>query len=188
MALGLVLPADGMSIITISGSDGDPAWTRRLRWPGAGDDHVTLAGADRRLWASRLDAAVLRAERPALLVAEGIGCFAASCWARLSPSHYVSRVAGAVLFDPRRAEDGRFASPASDLPFPTVVVGADRARDDLSAALGDRWGSHYVDAARERLAPVGWVAARRLMLRLTQRVVDHDLDQAAALRGLTPVA
>ncbi len=188
MTLSLVLPASGVNVITIADQGVDlPAWTRRLHWPGAGDEHVALpADGSPRVWASRLDAAVMRAERPALILAEGIGCLAASWWARLSPAHYVERVAGALLFDPV-AGDGatqRFASPTVSLPFPTVVVDTDRA----PAALGtivEQWGGRRLDGARARTrGDVAWTRAHRLMLRLTRGVVERDVARAYALRGV----
>ena len=190
MTMSLVMPTDQCNIITLAQAGVDaPAWARRLRWPGTGDDHITLPqdGGDSRVWASRLDAAVLRAERPVLILAEGIGCFAASWWGRLSPSHYVSKVAGALLFDPGHEEEaqGRYASPAISLPFPSVVVG-DGSAVDTQRLIRD-WGSRFVDGTRTRdSAPVAWGQARRLMLRLTRKVVERDIDQAYALHGRTP--
>jgi hypothetical protein len=127
-----------------------------------------------------------------LLVAEGVGCFAASWWARLSPSHYVSKVAGALMFDPAsppRDADARqlFASPAIQLPFPSILLTPDDAelRDD--AALGaqvDSWGSRRVAGSRQRTVDQSaWWSAQRLVNRFTRAIVEHDVQRAHALRG-----
>ena len=47
---------------------------------------IELGGGGRNLWAARLDEAVRLTERPVILVAHGIGCFAVTWWARLSPA------------------------------------------------------------------------------------------------------
>ena len=102
MSIAAAVMPNHWSIITIAAAGrADPAWNTRMRWPVKGDDHVVLHDGERRsLWAAQLDAAVMRADRTVLLVAEGLGCHAASWWARLSPASYVSRIAGALLFDP----------------------------------------------------------------------------------------
>ena len=176
------------SIITIAATDsGAPAWNTRLRWPAEGDDHVVLHDGDRRsLWAAQLDAAVMRADRTVVLVAEGLGCHAASWWARLSPASYVSRIAGALLFDP--PEDGAgerqpFASPATALPFPSLVLSGTDAAATIPAIEG--WGSRLLRGDRQRhgdLRP--WRSAQRLIQRATARVVDRDVERAIAVHPM----
>lgn len=174
------------SIITIAAPGVEsPAWNARLRWPSFGDDHVALDRGDRRgIWAAQLDAAVMRADRAVVLVAEGIGCHAASWWARLTPHSYVSRVAGALLFDPPAAGAGNreaFASPAVALPFPSLVLAGDAA-----AAPGDAiesWGSRLIDGHRQRQGDLlSWRSAQRLVERVTAKVVERDVERILALR------
>lgn len=184
--------ADPFSIITIADSrNRSPAWHRRLRWPVAGDTHVSLdlqRGGRQSVWAAQIDDAVLKADRTVLLVAEGAACFAASWWARLSPSHYVSRVGGALLLEPDVASRaGDFASPSIALPFPSVVLTADQGHVAHDADL-DRmvasWGSRAMAGGRSRLAPPrAWHGAQRLLVRLTGAVVANDVARAAALSG-----
>ena len=122
-----VLPMPSrFSIITIAAPGVEaPAWNARLRWPSFGDDHVALDHEGRRsIWAAQLDAAVMRADRAVVLVAEGIGCHAASWWARLTPRSYVSRVAGALMFDPP-------AEGARDLCPDRPGLGIDDLNDEL---------------------------------------------------------
>ncbi len=188
MSIAALTVPNRFSIITIAAPGvQSPAWNARLLWPSQGDAHVTLDGGDRRgIWAAQLDAAVMRADRAVVLVAEGIGCHAASWWARLSPANYVSRVAGALLFDPP-AEGARdreaFASPAVALPFPSLVLAG-----DTSAAPGeaiDSWGSRLIDGHRQRhgeLRP--WRSAQRLVERFTAKVIERDVERVFALNPL----
>lgn len=173
------------SIITI-GAPGieTPAWNERLRWPSQGDEHVVLNGGERRgIWAAQLDAAVMRADRAVVLVAEGLGCHAASWWARLSPTGYVSRVAGALLFDPPAADGGdqkAFASPAIALPFPSLVLAGSMA--DTADAAVEGWGSRLLDGRRHRQGDLRpWRSAQRLIERVTNKVVEREVAQVLAL-------
>ncbi|WP_034161057.1 alpha/beta hydrolase [Sphingomonas sp. ERG5] len=191
----ITLPAsDLFSVITT----GDRRHRSAL-WPlpdlfRAGDAHVDYAAdtdAQRNLWAVRLDEAVRRAERPVLLVASGASCFAAAWWARLSPSYYVSQVAGALLFDPlghggdaEVAE--RFASPHIALPFPSAIIGRDTRRDSREPLhlLAEGWGGAILDMAadQDQLDAGGaWQQAHAFISRATARVVERRMRVADAL-------
>lgn len=176
---------DRFSIITIAAPDVvSPAWNARLRWPSHGDEHVALDTGERRaIWAAQLDAAVMQADRAVILIAEGIGCHAASWWARLSPGSYVSRVAGALLFDPPAQGGGDrevFASPAIALPFPSLVLAGDAARAPADAIGG--WGSRLIDGRRQRQGDQqAWRSAQRLVERITAKVVERDVQRVFAL-------
>ncbi len=190
-ALTLTHPADRFSVLTISDRHaGAPVWSDRLGWPLHGDSHVALDARDpsrRNIWASRIDDAVLHADRAVLLVAEGLGCAAAAWWARLSPRHYADRVAGALLFDPvapTGTTGALLASPGIVLPFPSMVVTARSkltAPDDMQN-LVSAWGSQLMIADRPR-SPGAWNAAQRLLSRMTAAVVARDIDRGLALRG-----
>lgn len=196
MALTLAPDPRPFSIVTIADTRAQPpAWQSRLRWPQAGEAHVAL-DLDRprrqRVWATQLDDAVMRADRAVLFVAEGVGCFAASWWARLSPSHYVSKVAGALLLDPVAPprEDDRpalFASPSVALPFPSVVLTRESdllARDAALGAQIEGWGSRLLAGGRQRTEErAAWSSAQRLLRRATRAVVEHDVRRGLALRG-----
>lgn len=179
----LALPAgDLFSVITTGERDSRAAsWKSLLNWPRFGDHHVDYEAdtpAQRNRWAVRMDEAVMRAEKPVLLVASGETCHAAAWWARLSPTPYVSRVAGALLFAPldrKRDADDRFASPRIVLPFPSAVVGADSgALDQRVLALAEGWGSRFVEQGRDT-EEGAWQQAQNLVLRLTARVVERDM-------------
>ncbi|RYD65997.1 MAG: hypothetical protein EOP58_06380 [Sphingomonadales bacterium] len=101
----LALPSDLFSVVTTAAPGSRaPAWKVLLDWPRYGDTHIDYAAdtpGQRNIWAVRLDEAVLRADKPVLLIASGESCLAAAWWARLSPADYVAKVAGALLFAPR---------------------------------------------------------------------------------------
>jgi predicted alpha/beta hydrolase family esterase len=176
------------SIITIAAPDAtSPAWNARLLWPSQGDQHVTLDGGARRsIWAAQLDAAVMRADRAVVLVTEGIGCHAASWWARLSPASYVSRVAGALLFDPpveNAPERDSFASPAIALPFPSLILSGDTS--PVGDGAIESWGSRLIDGHRQREGDVRpWRSAQRLVERITAKVIERDVERVFALNPL----
>jgi len=188
MSIATAIVPSQFSIITIAAPGVDsPAWNARLRWPSHGDEHVALDSDERRgIWAAQLDAAVMRADRAVVLVAEGIGCHAASWWARLSPANYVSRVAGALLFDPP-AEGARdreaFASPAIALPFPSLVLAGNAA--EVPGAAVESWGSRLIDGHRQREGDQRpWHSAQRLIGRVTAKVIERDVQRVFALNPL----
>lgn len=108
-------------------------------------------GGGRNLWAARLDEAVRLTERPVILVAHGIGCFAVTWWARLSPASYVEKVAGAVFVRPlgsaiAASPDQLFAGPRLRIAFPSIL--ADTGAE--AAALARDWGSRFLDSSPVR--------------------------------------
>lgn len=192
----LALPTgDLFSVITTGRQGGrDPAWKSLLNWPRFGDAHVDYAAdtaTQRNIWAAHLDEAVMRADKPVLLVASGESCFAAAWWARLSPASYVSKVAGALLFTPLPGGRGRsptpekFASPRVALPFPSAIVDRRSMADARIQSLAESWGSGLLDTAWEEPALIGasaWQQAQGALMRLTARVVEHDMRIARTLR------
>lgn len=188
MSIAALTVSSDFSIITIAEPGVEaPAWNARLRWPSRGDQHVTLSRSDRRgIWAAQLDAAVLRADRSVVLVAEGLGCHAASWWARLSPATYVARVAGALLFDPAANGDDRsYASPAIALPFPSLVLADDAAAARYGAI--ESWGSRLLDGHRQRQGDLRpWRSAQRLIDRVTAKMIERDVERVFALNPMIP--
>lgn len=132
---------------------------------------------DRNMLGARIDRFVGEADRQVILLAHGAGCRAAAWWARLSPTHYVQRVAGAILVDPElEAGSTRFASPATLLPFRSMTLD----RTGQVEALAREWGSEVM---------LGDSATRgggllRLIDRLSGAVVAHDVRTAEKLAGL----
>ena len=186
------LDPDRFSVVTIfdAASPAPPAWAPILGQRGGAAQAVPLnvmSRADRKVWAARLDDAVRSADRAVLLVAEGLGCAASAWWARLTPSQDVARVAGALLFAPEpdgeRARGALFASPATSLPFPSLVIRSSVESQELDATV-HRWGSRAVIGERASVRPTGgtpWGHAQRLFLRLTSHVVEHEVRRVTAL-------
>ncbi len=180
-----------LSIVTVGGADRRaPAWERMFGWPAEGAVAVPLevrSTHDRNIWAARLDRAVREADARVLLVADGLGCAASAWWARLSPADDVGRIAGALLFaPPAEAEDSAlFASPKARLPFPSLVIQPGGSPEDACTAV-QGWGSRLVAADRQRDRAAGivaWRQAQRLFLRLTEQMVEHDVDRGRAITG-----
>ncbi len=180
-----------LSIVTI-GAAGcrPPAWERMFGWPAEGAAAVPLdarSRQDRDIWAARLDRVVRDADTRVLLVADGLGCAASAWWARLSPADHVSRIAGALLFAPPAHGDPEalFASPRARLPFPSLVIQPDTPTGDLTADV-EEWGSRLIVGERTRQRGAGlvaWRQAQRLFLRLTEQMVEHDVDRGRAITG-----
>lgn len=170
-----------------------PGWRVLFNLPSAGDTHIDYAAgtrAERDRWAARLDDAILHAERPVLLVASGASCLATAWWARLSPASYVSRVAGALLFNPLaddQDETDKFASPDIALPFPTAIVGRVAKQHEIElevARLADQWGSGTLSVSphgRRSIGRQSWRRAQALLHNATERLVDRRMRVADAL-------
>ncbi|MES2989309.1 MAG: alpha/beta hydrolase [Pseudomonadota bacterium] len=180
----LVLPAQNpFSIVTTGAGARTPVWKALLNWPRFGDTHVDFAADtpnQRNIWATRMDEAVRRADKPVLLIASGESCAAAAWWARLSPADYVSKVAGALLFAPRGPEGDMFASPRTPLPFPSAVVERNTTRRAL--ALAESWGSGLLEDGWHAEGDSAWQQAQAAVMRLTARVVERDMRVARAFR------
>jgi predicted alpha/beta hydrolase family esterase len=183
------------TIVAISDSlRPEPTWRTMFGWPADDPRTIPVAArsrAERKIFAARVDQAVCSAERPVLLVADGLGCAASAWWGRLSPSDYVARIAGALLFAPRGAEltrDGDadlFASPTAPLPFPSVVIRPQGDAADVGAAV-ESWGSQLLAGHRDRhvTRDVGaWRHAQRLFLRVTHQLAAYEVDRGRALIG-----
>lgn len=191
MATALTLPAN-LSLVEISAAASAP-WRHLFATPA--HTHIPYrAGtrAERNLLGARLDAAVTHAEGAVLLVAQGASCFATAWWARLSPASYVSRVSGALFFDPIAEEEENidtlldtFASPPTHLPFPSIVLGGEDKRSALATrvrALAEGWGSGMVAASRSDAAgPMR--RTRGIIERFTAGVVAREVRTGRALIG-----
>ena len=109
-------------------------------------------------WALQLDAAFARRSEPAVIVAEGVACLAVAWWAQLSPRSYLQNISGALFLSPLNLRFGQAAiaasarlSPATRLPFPSVVTSDASSFVDQTLALADGWGSRFVATS----APAG---------------------------------
>lgn len=182
-SVALTMPGN-LSVVTV-GEDGSAPWAGLMQWPGIEHVHIPFRvrnAADRNLFGVQMDGAVTRAERAVLLLAQGAGCHGAAWWARLSPSDYVSRVAGALFFQPEDNagnRDAMFASPRTTLPFPSMVLDdAETARLDL-AVTARGWGSRMVADSWCANGPLR--RSRRMIQRFTSAIVAHDTQVAESL-------
>lgn len=149
-------------IIPGLGNSGPTHW--QSIWERERDDcqRVELGMWDephRNAWVNQLNAAIITAPRPVVLVAHSLGCHAVAWWNALEPQ-VDEKVVGALLVAPPSVEgvngDERitaFAPLARErLRFPSILAAS---RDDSYASFGHArkmariWGSRLVDA--------GWV-------------------------------
>jgi predicted alpha/beta hydrolase family esterase len=152
MALHILPRGQMPDILTLSDSGDSPppgafGWARSAAYA-----HIELAphGHARNLWAAKLDEAVRLAERPVVIVAFGVSCFALAWWARLTPASYLEQVAGALMIAPlgasviaaRGAEN--FAGPDTRFSFPSLVI-EEADTDARAEGLAASWGSRLLD-------------------------------------------
>ena len=116
----------------------------------------------RNTWVNKLNLAIHKADRPVILVAHSLGCYAVAWWAQLElyeQAAPVHNVIGALLVAPPEVDNlpkisllSSFApTPEIALPFDTIVVAShddhyipyERAR-----RLAATWGGQFADAGR----------------------------------------
>lgn len=123
-----------------------PDWQRVMQ-----RDWLTPQLAD---WVAALDAAIVAATQPVLLVAHSLGCIQVAAWASISQS--TRRVQAALLVAPGDVErpDLRHQLPTwqpiamQALPFPSLLVGSRTdpyCSHDRAQALASAWGSAWLD-------------------------------------------
>ena len=182
--MSIALATDRLTLISLVGDDGRRApLAGLLHIPGLRDARQiqvrSQTTSHRTMMAAQIDAAIVEAERAVLLVAHGTGCMAAARWARLSPSAYVARVAGAVMIAPDWTMGGAttFASPQSRLPFSSIVVGS----DDETQRLAGEWGSRLIDGPLlvGKAGPSGRFGS--MIERFTAAIVERDVSAANRL-------
>jgi len=187
-------PLERFSVIT-TGNGPARALSALFDAPLRSDAHLDYSSEtprQRSLWAAKLDSAILHAERPVLLVANGASCFAATWWARLSPRDYINRVAGALLIDPIAGEGDAalFASPKIRLPFPSLLLSGDTPNTAITErvqALATGWGSAVggiPQLPHARRSGSHWQGARELVLRMTAGIVERRAQAADALAAV----
>lgn len=111
------------------------------------------SGFHRGLWALQLDKAVTDSRERVVFAAHGVACLAVAWWAQLSPRSYLKNVAGAVFHAPLSLTMGQSAvarslwpSPATRLPFPSLVAAGGSPLVEQALGLADNWGSRFVAA------------------------------------------
>lgn len=147
-------------VLTVPGLNGSGARHWQSAWESDGLARRVDLGdwnaPNRNLWVNRLNLAIHRAERPAILVAHSLGCLAVAWWAHYERPAWCDPVVGALLVAPPEvdsaASDSRlyaFApTPLGPLPFPTTLVASRNdpyAEFERTRRLGQFWGSRFVD-------------------------------------------
>ena len=143
------------------GGAGEDHW--QTHWERAFPDFVRVQQADwegpaYEDWAPRLTEAVMKAPRPAVLVAHSLGTSLTMKWAFDEPAA-AARVAGAFLVAPsdrdryrvqNRAEPRGFGQMIlKRLPFPSMVIASgndDRVSLERAQAFAGAWGSTLINA------------------------------------------
>jgi predicted alpha/beta hydrolase family esterase len=128
-------------------------------------------------WALQLDGVMANRTEPAVILAQGVACLAVAWWAQLSPRSYLRNIRGAVLLSPLSYGFGQSAiarnvrlSPATKLPFPSIVACDPSPAVEQVLALADSWGSRFVDASN--LAPGHPSNRSAIGSQAEQRLVD----------------
>ena len=148
----------------------------------------------RNTWVNKLNLAIRRADRPVVLVTEGIACLAAAWWAEYEQADAEGAVIGALLVlppdvdrpgaDPRLAGFG--ACPRSPLPFPSyLVAGPDNTpalRHSLTQLARD-WAADFVS---DEIGADDWPQGEWLLDRLA-RNDSRDSDSDEKLLRAPPV-
>jgi predicted alpha/beta hydrolase family esterase len=191
------------TVLTVPGlnNSGPAHWQSRWEASYPWFQRVELgqwANPDRNVWVQRLDEAIRRSPRPAILVAHSLGCLAVGWWAMLAAAVYREPVAGALLVAPADPEGvggalARFGpAPKVPLPFPSILVASRNdpyARFERSAEFARTWGSHLVDAGDAgHLNADSGLGDWPLGLSLVDRLVDAAGQRADADRSLATAA
>jgi predicted alpha/beta hydrolase family esterase len=108
-------------------------------------------------WVNKLNLAIIRADRPVVLVAHSLGCLAAAWWVKYEQPAATGPVIGALLVAPPEVDffpiDERLTKfapmPEEELPFPSILTAS---RNDpcmgfrTARRLARAWGSTFADA------------------------------------------
>ena len=142
------------------GNSGPDHW--QSRWEREREDCQRVDLGDwekphRNTWVNKLNLAIIRADRPVVLVAHSLGCLTVAWWAKFEQPDPAGPVIGAQLVAPPEVDFfplderlGKFApTPEEPLPFPSILVAS---RNDpfiggrAARRLARSWGSWFADA------------------------------------------
>lgn len=175
---------NGATILTVPGFGGSGPSHWQTLWEESRLDtrRVELGmwqAPHRNAWVTKLDQAIRTAQGPVILAAHSLGCLAVAWWAALSNPPFGWPVAGALLVAPAdvdredaRAELRGFGpTPATPLPFPSIVVASTDdpwISIDRAHSLAVAWGSHFVDVGAQghlnAASSIGWWAEGQELL------------------------
>ena len=119
----------------------------------------------RNTWVNKLNLAIIRADRPVVLVAHSLGCLTVAWWARYEQPGPAGPVIGALLVAPPEVDffpiDERLAkfapTPEEPLPFPSILVAS---RNDPYMEADRRGGWPGPGAAGSRMLAMPDISMR----------------------------
>ena len=178
------------AIITLPGLDGSEPRHWQTVWERQDPAITRIDMGDwsqphRNLWVNRLNLALHRLDRPAVLVAHSLGCLALAWWVAYEQPRWGERLAGALLVAPPDVDCAVFdqrllpfaPTPLVPLPFPSLLVASRNdpyAEFARSRRLASFWGSEFCDAGyighiNGESGLGSWTQGRELLGRLIGR-------------------
>lgn len=162
MAISKHLASKEPLVLTVPGLNNSGAGHWQTHWEQERDDcHRAELGMwdapHRNTWVNKLNLAIHRADRPIILVAHSLGCYAVAWWAHYEQPARGGPVVGALLVAPPDVDAAPVASPIAnfaptpeiELPFETIVVASHNDRYcayERARALARVWGAQFADA------------------------------------------
>ncbi|WP_448191987.1 RBBP9/YdeN family alpha/beta hydrolase [Azospirillum sp. sgz301742] len=170
------------------GGSGSEHWQSRFERQNPGFRRVEQADWDtpqRDAWVAALEAAVVAAQAPVVLVAHSLACALVSHWAREGS---VERVAAALLVAPSDVEAEGMPSevrvfapmPGDPLPFPAVVMASRNDRYcaiERACGFAALWGTDFIDVGAHGHINIDsghgpWPEGERLLADLIRQVEE----------------
>jgi hypothetical protein len=167
-------------VLLVPGGEQEAPWMTEWERRRADARRLSLGMWDaphRNTWVNKLNLAIRRADRPVVLVAQGIACLAVAWWAEYEQADAGDTVTGALLVlppdidrpgaDPRLARFG--ACPRGPLPFASFLVAGPDEPADLRHSLSQLardWNASFVS---EEVGAAEWPDGQWLVDRLIRR-------------------
>ena len=170
-------------ILLVSGNPRASDWQSFWETQCSDCRRVDLGPADqphRNTWVNRLNMAIQQADRPVILVAQGLGCLAVVWWAEYERPTYSNPVVGALFAAPpdvdRPGSAPRLAAfgacPRKPLPFPALLTtnqGDGFCSLRTAQRLASDWGCRFVfDGSADAGAEGDWLFGKKRLGRLLQ--------------------
>jgi predicted alpha/beta hydrolase family esterase len=136
-------------------------------------------------WAAQIDTALIGLNEPVIVVAEELAAVAFAHWALLSPHSYSRQIAGAVFLSPSEprewAQAGLTSTPATPLPFPSLLVGSGTPTTAHELDLAARWRSRFVTHDITQAQAAGDAIEASLLAALRFYLAPRQTQPLAAL-------
>jgi predicted alpha/beta hydrolase family esterase len=167
-------------VLLVPGSEQEAPWMTAWEHRRTDARRLSLGMWDaphRNTWVNKLNLAIRRADRPVVLVAQGIACLAVAWWAEYEQADAGDAVTGALLVlppdidrpgaDPRLARFG--ACPRGPLPFASYLVAGPNESSELRHSLSQLardWNASFVS---DEVGSAEWPDGQWLLDRLIHR-------------------